>query len=249
MCWLRRRNSTPGKHTVPEYGKSVSRLRNNRNGAGTAPASYPVGIMMRTLCILALGAGLAAAQTLTETAISATGGSAAGVAGKSVSDGIDKIFGLLKTQTAHAAEPSQPKSKSKPTAAPEQAGSSQSAAPAGHRRRPVAHPGGCCCRGVRPACRAGFRQSAAPRSRRPGLHQRRCHASGITRERRRPEFPNHDGRGRPPGRGLPLFSAGCHARLVSPGGRNDRQLTNARPLVADLCASSHFPVGSSAPSI
>jgi hypothetical protein len=98
--------------------------------------------MMRTLCILALGAGLAAAQTLTETAISATGGSAAGAAGKSVSDGIDKIFGLLKTQTAHAAEPSQPKSTSKPAAAPEQAGSSQSAAPAGHRRHPSRTPAG-----------------------------------------------------------------------------------------------------------
>ena len=51
--------------------------------------------MNRLLFAVALTLTLVSAQTLTEAAISAAGGSAAGVAGKSVSDSVDKIFGKL----------------------------------------------------------------------------------------------------------------------------------------------------------
>ena len=83
--------------------------------------------MTRVLCVLILTAGLAAAQTLTEHAIGAAGGSAAGVAGKPVSNAADTIFGKLKTQTAEAAEIKPAKPSATPAPEATQAGFSRGA--------------------------------------------------------------------------------------------------------------------------
>jgi hypothetical protein len=55
------------------------------------------------LCALAI-AGVACAQGLTEFGAAATGGAAGGAAGRSVSDGITKVFGKVNQHTAAAAD-------------------------------------------------------------------------------------------------------------------------------------------------
>ncbi|MBS1876758.1 MAG: hypothetical protein JSU00_26325 [Acidobacteria bacterium] len=52
--------------------------------------------MVRFLCIFVLFSTATFAQTMAEVGIAAAGGSAAGVAGKSVSTGIDRVRGLLE---------------------------------------------------------------------------------------------------------------------------------------------------------
>ena len=52
---------------------------------------------------VSLWIGVAGAQALIEHALAATGGSAAGVAGKKVSDSVDKIFGKLNQQAGKVA--------------------------------------------------------------------------------------------------------------------------------------------------
>ena len=70
--------------------------------------------------VLALSlAGTAAAQSLTEFGAAAAAGATGGAAGKSVSDGIDKIFGKVNDQTKAAAktDPSQQKTAPAPASA------------------------------------------------------------------------------------------------------------------------------------
>lgn len=83
---------------------------------------------MRLLCVCA---GLAAllmvnptpvlSQRMLEHAITAAGGSASGAAGKKVSEGIDKIFGKLKSQSDNAATKARLLKRLKPQEATEQA--------------------------------------------------------------------------------------------------------------------------------
>jgi hypothetical protein len=59
--------------------------------------------MKHLLMVFALSAGLSFGQTMVETTTAAAGGSAAGVAGKSVSDGLDKVRGALEKATKSGA--------------------------------------------------------------------------------------------------------------------------------------------------
>ena len=59
---------------------------------------------MRHTTLLVLLCGPAFGQTILETSAAAAGGSAGGVAGKKVSDGISAIFGKVDQQTGKAAE-------------------------------------------------------------------------------------------------------------------------------------------------
>jgi hypothetical protein len=70
--------------------------------------------------ILALCAGAASAQTLTEFGGAAAGGAVGAASGKAVSNGIDAVFGKLNDQTVKAAgkEEGKPKAEVKPDAAP-----------------------------------------------------------------------------------------------------------------------------------
>lgn len=72
-------------------------------------------------CVLT--GGLALGQALLEHSLAAVGGSAAGVAGKAVSDGIDKIFRSVDKQLAEADKPEpRKKSSEKKTSEPWYAG-------------------------------------------------------------------------------------------------------------------------------
>ncbi len=92
--------------------------------------------------VLALSlAGTAAAQSLTEFGAAAAAGATGGAAGKSVSDGIDKIFGKVNDQTKAAAktDPSQQKTAPAPaSAAPATVAPPAAAAPAAAPSAPAA---------------------------------------------------------------------------------------------------------------
>lgn len=64
--------------------------------------------MTKTLILASVGtlflAGAAVSQTIVESAVSAAGGTAAGVAGKKVSEGIDSVFGKVSGITKAAAD-------------------------------------------------------------------------------------------------------------------------------------------------
>ena len=91
------------------------------------------------LCAAGLLSLTAAAQTLVEHAVTAAGGSAAGVAGKKVSEGLDKIFGKLGASMEKASKQSDQnvvapaKMPSAPDLGPE--GPSSARRPAPVRRR------------------------------------------------------------------------------------------------------------------
>jgi hypothetical protein len=67
---------------------------------------------MRAKCVMVVlmaGSICASAQSMLETAAAAAGGTAGGVAGKKVSDGLTKIFGKVDKQTQKAAKAGEPK--------------------------------------------------------------------------------------------------------------------------------------------
>jgi len=66
-------------------------------------------------CALALLAPTVYSQTMLEYGVTATGGSAMGVAGKGVSDGIDSIFRKLDQQTQNAASTAEQRSEARTT--------------------------------------------------------------------------------------------------------------------------------------
>jgi hypothetical protein len=65
------------------------------------------------LCVLAI-AGVACAQGLSEFGAAAAGGTTGGAAGKSVSDGITKVFGKVNQRTASAADKQPGAAKAEP---------------------------------------------------------------------------------------------------------------------------------------
>jgi len=109
-----------------------------------------LGILLFGL-VFQLGTGRAEGQSMLEGAAAATGGAVGGVAGKKVSDGLNKILGKIDTQTAKAADTTKNSKKPDPSSpllevgpgVPKSDGSNVPPPPAVHRasvRRPVPPP-------------------------------------------------------------------------------------------------------------